>query len=420
VWDSPLCIDGVAMEASGNVLFLKDTLANLAQSFELTPQELYTRKSTIDTLLLKTRNTRAQPSFDTKATAGWNALMIAALAQTAQITNNEQFTQAAMQTARAWVSTFQRDDNTILRVAFNNQVTTHAVLQDYAYGALGMLHLYKALPEGTPDAAWALQQAQSLVKQADTHCADPDSGGYFDTAQGQSLLSVRSRAADDGATPSPAALMAHVLLDLYEATDDKIYYDRAGKLMEALSQSVSQRPVNAITATRAVIRMMVTHPSMFDDFGFGQDAKTFEEYEDESGTEKPLKIFASPSKINIQNDELAQLSIRLQLKPDYHIIAHEPGMQGLQPLSIELVDVVGLEAIVTYPEPQLYEGVAVDPNASERLMVYTGTSEIQITLKPTGIIAGNPKLIITYQICSETECLLAQSGTLDVDITLPK
>ncbi|MFG0257884.1 MAG: DUF255 domain-containing protein [Phycisphaerales bacterium JB043] len=401
-----------------SVLYLSDSLDTLAPTLNLSPDELRQRKSAIDDALLEARNKRPQPYHDDKAIASWNALMIAALADTARLTNDTTYLEPALQSARAWIDTFLQDPNQLLRISFGHATTTPALLEDHAYAIHAMLALHKALPQNSPDALWALDQAIALTALTEKHFSDPASGGYFDTPSGHSLLPMRTRAVDDASVPSPAATMAHNLLDLHEITSGEVYYNRAGTLMESLSQAIAQRPVNAVTGTRALIRMMADHPSMFTDFTLGPNAPTLEEFESTAGTENPISIFSSKPIVRITNDQPETFAIKLEIEPNYHVVANHPGNDEFHPLTIDIEDVVGLEAIVTYPEPQLYEGIAADPNAPERLMVYAGAVEFAITLQPVALIAGNPKLTISYQVCSDTECLPAQAATIDVDIRI--
>ncbi|MHC4976482.1 MAG: DUF255 domain-containing protein [Planctomycetota bacterium] len=401
-----------------NVLYLADSIENIAAGLDLTAEQLSEQKSAIDAKLLDARSRRPQPYYDDKAIASWNALMIAALADTARLTGEPRYLDEAIVSARAWADAFVREDDQLLRVKYDDDVSTPATLEDHAYAVHAYLAIHKALPNTSPDAIWALDNAVSISSITERQFSDSDSAGYFDTAMGQSLLPIRTRNVDDGALPAPASIMAHNLLDLYKITGNQAYYTRAGKLMESLSQAVAQRPVNAVTATRALIRLMADHPSMFQDFSLGPQAPTLEEFEATAGTERPVRIYSSDSRIEIDTSDPTTFAIRVEIQPDYHVVAHEPGNETFHPFSIDIEDVVGLEAIVSYPEPELYEGVAVDPNSPDRLMVYTGTLELEIALNPTGLVAGDPKLVISYQVCSDTECLPAQTGRVDVELTI--
>src|SRR5207249_9036459 len=83
--------------------------------------------------LLERRNARVSPGLDDKRLAGWNALMISALADAGAVLERHDLLDAA-RAAADFVLTGMRDDNGRLQRTFNaGEAKLNAYLEDHAF-----------------------------------------------------------------------------------------------------------------------------------------------------------------------------------------------------------------------------------------------------------------------------------------------
>ena len=184
--------------------------------------------------LLARRGARIRPGWDDKVLADWNGLMIAALANASAVFGEPAWLAAAGTAYRFVAGTMQRDGR--LFHAHRAGRTRHAAtLDDYAAMARAAL----ALHEATGDAA-CLAQAEAWVAALDAHYWDAAEGGYFLTADDAEALIVRTKSADDDATPSGNGLAAEVLARLALITGEARYRDRAEATIAAFSGQIGR------------------------------------------------------------------------------------------------------------------------------------------------------------------------------------
>jgi hypothetical protein len=124
---------------------------------------------------------------------------------------------------------------------------------------------------------------------------------------------------------------------------------------------------------------------------------------------------APPARLIIKRDATADLSLKAELQPGFHVNSNSPGDEYLIPLKLTW-NKEPLEAEqVNYPKPEMQK-LGFSPNP---VSVYTGTFEIVTRFKapPTaspGMAFMNGKL--RYQACNNKECLPPR--TVDVRVTL--
>ena len=74
---------------------------------------------------------------------------------------------------------------------------------------------------------------------------------------------------------------------------------------------------------------------------------------------------------------------------------------------MQVVGAEGLVARADYAEGELYEG---------EIRIHRGTVTVPVRLERTGAISGEPKLAVTYQVCTDRVCLAPTTETLPVTI----
>jgi len=405
-------------EPATNVLYLSARPAELAEQMDMTPEAFRERLASIDAQLLEARDQMKRPGTDDKVIAGWNGLMIGGLAQTALATGETKYLDAAETAARKILDDFVDDAGALRRLGRNGEISGDALLEDYAFLVRGLLGAFRARAQMTPDAdsSWLLESAVRLTGAARSRFWDDEAGAWFDTRPEQTDLLVRPRTVDDGAVPSGQSVMLHNLLTLAEITGEQAFLGDAGRTLESLSRAIADHPVRTANSTAALARVMADHPHMFETFAFGS-APTLSDQQAEAAADEPVQVFSDVDSVTVPAQGAATLNLQFRIADGHHVNAPEPGVEGLTGLSIEIEGSTGLEAIPEWPEPELYEGVALNPASDQRLMVYTGDIVVPVKIVRTGaFVAGTPRIRITWQVCTETECLAPVSGALDVAI----
>lgn len=173
------------------------------------------------------RQARASLHRDDKVLAGWNGLMIGAMAWLYRVTGQTGYREAA-QRAWAYLERVHLHDGVLAATSRNNLSRGTGFLEDYAFCAFGLLLLYDA----TLDQAY-LRQAEALCQKVLADFPDP-AGGFFLTPKDGEALLVRPKDTADGALPSGNTMMAWNLLRLYHLTQEDTWQQAAQAQMEFL------------------------------------------------------------------------------------------------------------------------------------------------------------------------------------------
>lgn len=184
--------------------------------------------------ILTERDRRIRPGWDDKVLADWNGLMIAATAEAGAVLEQPDWIAAARTAYDFVVSNMVRDDR--LYHSYRDGKLKHlGSLDDYAGMIRGALALHEVI--GEPD---FLTQAETWAALLDRHYWDPKGGGYFFTADDAEALIVRTKSAEDHATPSGNGAMVSNLARLYFFTGDETYRARADALIGAFSGAMAE------------------------------------------------------------------------------------------------------------------------------------------------------------------------------------
>jgi uncharacterized protein YyaL (SSP411 family) len=381
-----------------NVLFLADRPGPLAESLGLAPEELDQRRRTVNAALLAVRDGRDQPLTDDKILSGWNGLMIAGMADGAEVLDEPAFRAAAVEAAEFVLTRMRGPDGGLLRTWRGGTAKIDAFLEDYAFMVRGLLALHGA----TGEPRWRSAAAE-LTALARSRFWDESGGGFYDTLADRADLFVRTRSTYDGAVPCGTSVMINSLLDLHGLTGDERYLDDAVTAIEAISAAVDGGPSGTALTTLAVHRLTGSHPDRLGGEAPTAGRGTFDRTE-------PVQVRTSTDLLRIAGDDRARLDVTVQIAPGYHVNANRPGIEYLIPLEVALVGGDGVEIDVSYPAGERYDG----PEGP--MMVHHGTVTLPVTVRRTGPITGRPRLTITYQVCTDKACLAPQTEPLAVAI----
>lgn len=185
--------------------------------------------------LLARRTMRIRPGWDDKVLVDWNGLMIASLAQASQVFERPDWLKLA-QDAFAFIDGNMRDGSGRLKHAWRAGRLAHpATLDDHANLARGALMLYQA-----SGADGYLTAARKIVADLDAHYWDKAADGYFFSADDTSDIIIRTKSANDNATPGGNGTMVEVLARLHHLTGDEAYLKRGEALLGAFAGEIQR------------------------------------------------------------------------------------------------------------------------------------------------------------------------------------
>jgi uncharacterized protein YyaL (SSP411 family) len=187
-----------------------------------------TRLASLRARLLTERAARVRPGLDDKVLADWNGLMIAGLVNAGVVFDEPSWLQLAARAFTFIAAEMCRGDRLGHswrdgRLLFPGLASDHAA----------MIRAALALHEATGERAY-LDHALAWQHALDRHYANPDTGGYFLTADDAEGLVVRPNASADEATPNPNAVAAQNLVRLALHSGDDAFRARADRLFDGL------------------------------------------------------------------------------------------------------------------------------------------------------------------------------------------
>jgi hypothetical protein len=158
--------------------------------------------------LFAARELRPKPLRDDKAIAGWNGLMLAALAEAGRRLERDDWLDAARELAEFLLGPLS-DGERLQRTWRDGTAKGTGYLEDYANVAHGLYELHVA----TGELRW-LTESRRLALLAVELFGDGERGGFFVTPAGGEALVARQKDLDDTPTPSGNSMLAFVLLRL--------------------------------------------------------------------------------------------------------------------------------------------------------------------------------------------------------------
>ncbi|MBI5367202.1 MAG: thioredoxin domain-containing protein [Planctomycetes bacterium] len=224
-------------EEGKSILRVQVECAAFAQAEGIEPAAFARALGPARVRLLAARARRVRPHKDDKVLAGWNGLLIRALALAGSALGEPKYLAAAARAADFVLGTLQRDGR-LLRRYRAGKADVPAFAEDYAYVAWGLAGLYEA----TFDARW-LAEARRLALDLVRRFGDEAGGGalWFAAHDGEPLI-ARTREVYDGATPSSNSVAALVCLRLGRLTGDVALEESGRKILAAFSATLAGQP----------------------------------------------------------------------------------------------------------------------------------------------------------------------------------
>jgi uncharacterized protein YyaL (SSP411 family) len=190
--------------------------------------------------LLEARGGRPQPLRDDKVLAGWNGLLLAALAEAGQRLGRADYLASAVELGEFLLGPLTDKSGRLLRTRREGLAPIPGYLEDYANVAHGLLELAWA----TGDPRW-LQESRRLAGLVVELFADAERGGFFvDAPEGDGLV-ARRKEFDDHPTPAGNSMAAFVLLRLARIYGDE-ELERAAVGVFRLARDLMERAPGAV------------------------------------------------------------------------------------------------------------------------------------------------------------------------------
>ena len=231
--------DEASGEKSGaNILHLKKPLSEIADSYDLSADELQARLEASRKKLFSVRENRVHPYKDDKILTDWNGLMIAALSMGGRALGNSQYTEAAKRAADFILRDMRKPDGSLLHRYREGEAGIEGNVDDYAFLIWGLLELYE-----TDFDIKYLSAALELQDQMINRFWDEDNGGFYFTSDNAEKLIARQKEIYDGAIPSGNSAAILNLLRIGRITGNPEYDKKASNLGSAFSSTIARAPM---------------------------------------------------------------------------------------------------------------------------------------------------------------------------------
>ncbi|MFL5578328.1 MAG: thioredoxin domain-containing protein [Gemmatimonadaceae bacterium] len=221
-----------------SILHVPTDAAAFAERAGVGEAELLAAVARARATLYEARARRVWPGRDEKILAGWNGLMLRAMAEAARAFGRPDFRDAALANGEFLLAHLVRREGgaaRVMRVHKDGVTRVSGFLEDHASVALGFLALY----ELTFDRGW-LDRARELARATVEWFWDEETGAFFDTARDAESLITRPRDITDNAVPAGTSLAVELLLRLADLFDDDAMRRRANWVMETLAEPMAR------------------------------------------------------------------------------------------------------------------------------------------------------------------------------------
>ena len=381
-----------------------------AAALKFTQDQLEDRLLPLRQRLLAVREKRPAPLRDDKVLTAWNGLMIAAYADGYRVLKDAKYRQSAERAAGLLLEKLRTKEGRLLRTYRAGSAKLPGYLEDYAFLSFGLLRLHRA----TGDARW-LREAQSLVDRMVADFEDKEDGGFFFTATDHEQLLARAKDPFDNALPSGNSMAILDLLELYRITHQTTYLDRAGKTLSAFSTAIAQIPAALPLALVGLGQYLDERAESAKDKV--AVAGTTGEIAGEIVT-ATIRSDLEPAAAQAPGAEF-NVTVKLSIKPGWHIYANPTGVAELSPTTLELNP--ESRNLATMEKPVFPAGVSkvLASSGKEKVALYENEVEIKAVCrvasdaKPGSVVL---KYQLSYQACNDSLC--RPPATIEVPLAL--
>jgi uncharacterized protein YyaL (SSP411 family) len=223
-------------EHGTNILHVSKPLADIAQDRKIDLSKLESTIKSARARLFAVREERVRPGRDDKTLTAWNALMLIAFAEAANILGRDDYRQIAIRNGDFLIGQMIQNGR-LLRTYKEGRARLNGYVEDYAYLVEALLALYEA----TFDIKY-FDQARALAATMIEQFWDESETGFFFTSADHEQLITRTKDYYDNAIPSGNSVAALALLKLWRLTNDNQYQRPALSVLRAMQQTISRYP----------------------------------------------------------------------------------------------------------------------------------------------------------------------------------
>ncbi len=371
-------------EGAARVIYKADTDSALAAHHQIDRATLHTRLAPLKEKLLAARAQRARPLLDDKIITSWNGLMIGAYARAYEVLTRPEDLIAAQKAADFIRDNLRNSEGDLYRIYREGQRKGEAYQEDYAFLIAGLLHLYRATRSGRH-----LQDALLLAERMHTAFWDTENGGYFFSRDQREMI-VRTKSPYDSALPSGNAVALHVLWELYALTRNPQYAQRAIALTQSFAPLAKKTPGAFLHFIHGTMMAPSIHPI---------------------ATRSRDSLVVASATVVASDGQTLTANVRLNIASGWHIQASHPTDENLTPTRLTLDTDMATITRIDYPPSQDLQF----PFAERGLAVYTDSLKVPLALA-FKTRAQALSLLLTYQACDSTRCLLPQTQRIALDI----
>jgi uncharacterized protein len=251
----PAAADPHAEFTGKNILIELQPVTETAKHFNKAEWELREILAKSRATLLSLREKRPRPHLDDKIITAWNGLMISAYARGSQVLDDPGYLGAATRAA-IFVRTqlFDKSKGVLVRSHRGGPSEVEGFADDYAFVIQGLLDLYEA----SFDVSW-LQFAIGLQETQDRLFFDEGHGGYFSGTGKDTSILLRMKEDNDSAEPAASSVAASNLLRLAQFRNEKKWYERAERTIDAFSPQISHFP-SAMPQMLVAVDLILSKP----------------------------------------------------------------------------------------------------------------------------------------------------------------
>ncbi len=341
------------------------------------------------------RDERVHPGLDDKSLVGWNGLMIGALSDAGMW--------PLAQNAAVGIFAAEKNFGQLPHQISRDTPTGIAFLEDYAYFIQGLLKLavcisfledQNELPAQAIPSEVLIAQGARLCREMILKFYDEENGGFFSTSAEHELLFGRTKPIFDQPTPSANSVAIRCLIQLGEE-------ERARKSLETFTGWMQRAPHATEALYTAALSLIAGYPDAIVDPeaapGEVVAAAPVVEAAPVPTIKAEVKVSVSSRELVADSSSVGSAKVTIEIPQGFHLNSANPPARWLVPTKLEFR---GVKAEVSYPE-------AINDQ-------YRGIIEIPFSVHlPKGQSAGEFELSVTYQACTDSECLAPAEKRFD-------
>jgi uncharacterized protein YyaL (SSP411 family) len=421
-------VEGTSPER--NILHWTSSPEAVAKGEGVSLEALFEKVDACSTRLLSHRRKRPAPFRDDKILSAWNGLMIRGLSLAGRLLEKPDWIDAAARAAE-FALTRMRVNGRLAASWRDGKISGQGFLDDYAFLADGLLELHAV----TGDESW-LSESATLVEVMLEHFEDRENGGFYLTADDHETLLFRPRDPFDKALPSGNGIAAKALLELGARTGDDRYRSAAERTFKAFAPLMSRaaRAMQSLVAAQldyleplggvssAAIEIIPPGGRTRGAAGGPTGRQATSQAREIAGETAasaergPVRVTCLTSSRTLARGRSSVIEFVLEIADGWRINANQPLDERLTPTAVGLARNRSIFlSEVEYP-------AGVDQKGDNgKLGVYEGETILPASLYvPSDALPGpnTARFEITFQPCSDRECLAVETLPLDVEFQI--